>query len=128
VFDGDGTFKREIKIDAVRRERQARDRHKPDLTTYLQTGGSRTWRTLGAVHHARAEPSAAQSILSAASTSSAWTARLAISVSRANSSSSSDGSQMACPSENELYVAEIRLARAEVDPAAGPTKAQVEQR
>src|SRR3954447_19885192 len=41
VFDGDGTFKREIKID-VPFDENAKPAigNKPDLTTYLQTGGS----------------------------------------------------------------------------------------
>jgi sugar lactone lactonase YvrE len=112
VFDGDGTFKREIKID-VPFDENAKPAigNKPDLTTYLQTGGS---FAPGAPWALCITPGPNQVLYS----SDSYPGRIY--------KLSLDGKvlgylgksgkqlkqfgwihEMACPSENELYVAEI---------------------
>jgi hypothetical protein len=112
VFDGDGTFKREIKID-VPFDENAKPAigNKPDLTNYLQTGGS---FAPGAPWALCITPGPNQVLYS----SDSYPGRIY--------KLSLDGKvlgylgksgkqlkqfgwihEMACPSENELYVAEI---------------------
>jgi sugar lactone lactonase YvrE len=112
VFDGDGAFKREIKID-VPFDENAKPAigNKPDLTNYLQTGGS---FTPGAPWALCITPGPNQVLYS----SDSYPGRIY--------KLSLDGKvlgylgksgkqlkqfgwihEMACPSENELYIAEI---------------------
>ena len=134
VFDGDGTFKREIKID-VPFDENAKPAigNKPDLTTYLQTGGS---FAPGAPWALCITPGPNQVLYS----SDSYPGRIY--------KLSLDGKvlgylgksgkqlkqfgwihEMACPSENELYVAEIltwRVQKLILRP--DQQRAQVEQR
>ena len=93
---------------AVRRERETGDRQQPDLTNYLQTGGSFAPGAPGALHHAGAEPCSTAPIYPGRVYKLSLEGRCwAISAARASSPSSSMDHEIACPSENELYVAEI---------------------
>ena len=111
VFDGDGNLKRDQDRRAVRRERETGDRQQAGSDQLSADRRQlRAWCAVGALHHAGAEPGALQlrSPIPGVSTSSAWRARCwAISAARASSPSSSMDHEIACPSENELYVAEI---------------------
>ena len=114
MFDSDGKLLREIRASTFRRPPDAQPAigNKPDLTNYLQNGGT---MTPGAPWAICITPPPNQVLYSlrrvsrAASTSSASTARFW-------ACSASSGKQpkqfgwiheIACPSENELYVAEI---------------------
>jgi hypothetical protein len=112
VFDGDGNFKREMKID-VPFDPNARPAigNKPDLTTYLQTGGS---FTPGAPWALCITPPPNQVLYS----SDSYPGRIyKLSLDgKVLGYFGSSGKQLkqfgwvhaiACPAENELYVAEI---------------------
>src|SRR5499427_2373085 len=112
VFDGDGTFKREIKID-VPFDESAKPAigNKPDLTNYLQTGGS---FAPGAPWALCITPGPNQVLYS----SDSYPGRIyKLSLDgKVLGYLGKSGTQLkqfgwiheiACPSENELYVAEI---------------------
>ena len=112
MFDGDGTFKREIKID-VPFDENAKPAigNKPDLTNYLQTGGSfAARRALGALHHA-----GPNQVLYSSDSYPGRIYKLSLDgkvlgyLGKSGKQLKQFGwiHEMACPSENELYVAEI---------------------
>ena len=128
VFDGDGTFKREIKID-VPFDESAKPAigNKPDLTTYLQTGGSfapgapwalciTPWSKPGALQlrflsrpHLQAQPGRQGARLSRQVGQAAQAVRM----------DSRDGVPVR---ERALCRRDSELAGAEADPATGPAK------
>src|SRR6266566_4498818 len=112
VFDGDGTFKREIKID-VPFDENAKPAigNKPDLTTYLQTGGS---FTPGAPWALCITPGPNQ-VLYSSDSYPGRVYKLSLDgkvlgyLGKSGKQPKQFGwiHEIACPSENELYVAEI---------------------
>jgi 6-bladed beta-propeller protein len=133
VFDGDGTFKREMRIDLPPpADAKAAIGNKPDLTNYLQTGGT---MTPGAPWALCITPGPNQVLYS----SDAFPGRIY--------KLSLDGKvlgylgksgkqpkqfgwihEMACPSENELYVAEIlnwRVQKLILHPGPEQQKAEI---
>ena len=136
VFDGDGNYRREIKID-VPFDESARPAigNKPDLTNYLQTGGS---MTPGAPWALCITPGPDQVLY----VSDAYPGRiykLALDgtvlgwLGRSGKQLKQFGwiHEIACPSENELYVAEIlnwRVQKLILRPGPPQQKAALEPR
>jgi sugar lactone lactonase YvrE len=134
VFDGDGTFLREIKID-VPFDPDARPAigNKPDLTNYLQTGGS---FTPGAPWALCITPGPNQ-VLYSADSHPGRIYKLSLDgkvlgyLGKAGKQAKQFGwiHEIACPSENELYVAEVlnwRVQKLLLRPGPEQQKAAVE--
>jgi sugar lactone lactonase YvrE len=133
VFDGDGNFKREFKIDVPFDNAKPAIGNKPDLSTYLQTGGS---FTPGAPWALCITPPPNQ-VLYSSDSYPGRVYKLSLDgkvlgyFGRSGKQPKQFGwiHEMACPSENELYVAEIlnwRVQKLFLHP--DQQKAAVEQR
>ena len=122
VFDTDGKFLREITIDVpVPPDAQPAIGNTPTARRGRHAGDR---RAVGDLHHARAEPGAVccRTRSRAASTSCRSTARCSACSARPGKQPKQFGwiHEIACPSENELYVGRgPELARAEADAASG---------
>ena len=132
VFDSDGKFQREIRIDMPPpADAQAAIGNKPDLTNYLTNRRHHdARRAVGALHHAAAEPGALQlgrvpgpHLQARARRQGARHAR------RSGKQLKQFGwiHEIACPSENTLYVAEIlnwRVQKLILHPASAKSAGQ----
>ena len=133
VFDGDGTFTREIKID-VPFDPDAKPAigNKPDLTNYLQTGGT---FTPGAPWALCITPGPNQVLYSSDSYPGriyklSLDGKVLGYLGKSGKQPKQFGwiHEIACPSENELYVAEIlnwRVQKLVLHPAPEQQKAEV---